>query len=228
VTTDDREPAEPPPTRSDPLLRLSDAGEDRSAWITLLTTEHYNLQTSRAATIGEVNGRASIFLGATSATLIALGFQGGGRTPGATTFTAVVLTSLAFLGVVTFLRCLEVAIDDWDFARRITALRAAYSQLVPELAELLSAAAGPEQAASMLRPRQRRWQVLLSAAGTVGVLTSIILGADVGALTYGLGAPLGIAIAAGTGTGLAAAAASVRFQRHRWAGAAAAASFTLG
>ena len=38
------------------LLRLSDAGDAKPAWITLLTTEHYNLQTQRAATINEANG----------------------------------------------------------------------------------------------------------------------------------------------------------------------------
>ena len=64
------------------VLRLSDAGDDRSAWVTLLTTEHYGLQIMRSATIGEANGRASIYLGAVSAGLIALGFQGRGRSPG--------------------------------------------------------------------------------------------------------------------------------------------------
>jgi hypothetical protein len=56
-------------------LRLSDAGDAKPAWITLLTTEHYNLQTERAATISEVNGRASVFLGAVSAGLIAAGLS---------------------------------------------------------------------------------------------------------------------------------------------------------
>jgi hypothetical protein len=48
----------------------------------LATTEHFNLQTERTATIGEANGRASIFLGSVSAGLIALGFatQGGDST----------------------------------------------------------------------------------------------------------------------------------------------------
>jgi len=82
-------------------LRLSDAGDAKPGWITLLTTEHFNLQTQRAATIGEANGRASIFLGALSAGLIALGFQGAatGRTAGTTIFEVLVLSSLAFLGV---------------------------------------------------------------------------------------------------------------------------------
>ncbi len=81
-------------------LRLSDAGDAKPAWITLLTTEHYNLQTQRAATISEANGRASIFLGAVSAGLIALGFQGAnsGRSGGHTVFQILALSSLTFLG----------------------------------------------------------------------------------------------------------------------------------
>lgn len=116
------------------LLRLTDAGDAKPAWVTLLTTEQYNLQTQRAATITETNGRASIFLGAVSAALVALGFQAShGRSGTTTAFQAVVLSTLVFLGAVTFLRCLETALDDWQFSLRITALRAAYAQLVPEL-----------------------------------------------------------------------------------------------
>jgi hypothetical protein len=201
-------------------MRLDDAGDNRAAWITLLTTEHYNLQTSRAATISEANGRASIFLGSVSAGLIALGFAGdGGRSATTTTFQVVVLTSLAFLGVVTFLRCLEISIDDWQFSLRIGRLRDAYAELVPELSIMLRGATGLEQATAMLTRRRQPFQVMLSVAGTIGVVTGIVLGADVGALLYGLGAPLGVAIATGVVAGLAAVIASVRFQRARWAGA---------
>ena len=79
------------------LLRLGDA---KPAWITLLTTEHYNLQTQRAATIGEANGRASVFLGAVSAGLIALGFHGvgHGRSAGTTIFEVLVLSPLVVPG----------------------------------------------------------------------------------------------------------------------------------
>jgi hypothetical protein len=109
------------------LLRLADAGDAKPAWITLLTTEHYNLGMQRAATISEVNGRASIFIGAVSAGLIALGFEGARsrHSAGSTVFAALVLTSLLFLGLVTFGRCLQIAIDDWEFSVRIMRLRAA-------------------------------------------------------------------------------------------------------
>ena len=208
--------------RTRPPLRLSDAGDAKPAWITLLTTEHYNLQTQRAATIGEANGRASIFLGALSAGLIALGFQGAatGRTAGTTIFEVLVLSSLAFLGVVTFVRCVEISLDDWQFALRITALRAAYTQLVPELADLLPAATGTEQATAMLTDRRQRFQLLLSVAGSIGVITSIVAGSDIGALTYGVGAPLAAALSAGTVTALLAVGGTIRFHRARWKGSA--------
>src|SRR5690242_8757473 len=98
-------------------LRLSDASDAQSGWIGVLTTEHYNLAMLRIATISEANGRASVFIGALSAGLIALGFQGvgHGRSAGTTVFEMLVLSSLAFLGLVAFLRCVEVSIDDWEF-----------------------------------------------------------------------------------------------------------------
>src|SRR4051794_17494812 len=43
---------------------------------TFATTEHFNLQTARALTVSEANGRASIYLAALPGNLIALAFVG--------------------------------------------------------------------------------------------------------------------------------------------------------
>ena len=43
---------------------------------TFATTEHFNLQTTRALTVSEANWRASIYLAALSSNLIALAFIG--------------------------------------------------------------------------------------------------------------------------------------------------------
>ena len=43
---------------------------------TFATTEHFNLQTARAVTVSEANGRAGIYLAALSSNLIALAFIG--------------------------------------------------------------------------------------------------------------------------------------------------------
>ena len=211
------EPAAVPPH----LLRLADAGDAKPAWITLLTTEHYILGMQRAATISEVNGRASIFIGAVSAGLIALGFEGAGNrhSAGSTVFGALVLTPLLFLGLVTFGRCLQIAIDDWEFSVRIMKLRATYAQLVPELAGLLAAADGDEAEVTMFSGHWQALQKMLSVAGTMAVITSVVLGGDVGVIVYGLSFSLLAALLSGTAAGVLLMYATARYQWARWCSA---------
>jgi hypothetical protein len=109
--------------------------------------------------------------------LIALGFEGAGsrHSAGSTVFAALVLTPLLFLGLVTFGRCLQLAIDDWEFSVRIMRLRAAYAQLVPELAE----ADTDEAEVIMFAGRwQAALQKMLSVAGSMAVISCVVLGAD--------------------------------------------------
>ena len=204
-------------------LRLTDAGDAKPAWITLLTTEHYALGMQRAATISEVNGRASIFIGAVSAGLIALGFEGAGNrhSAGSTVFAALVLTPLLFLGMVTFGRCLQIAIDDWEFSVRIMRLRAAYAQLVPELAGLLAEADVDETDVTMLSGRWQPLQKMLSVAGSIAVLSSAVLGADAGVITYGATASLAAALCIGAAAGILLLAGTARYQWARWCHASA-------
>ena len=199
-------------------LRLSDAGDTQSAWIGVLTTEHYNLAMLRIATINEANGRASVFIGALSAGLIALGFQGvgHGRSAGTTVFEMLVLSPLTFLGLVAFLRCVEVAIADWEFRVRIGGLRGVYAELMPELADVLAMTSGAEESAAMLSGRWQPLQKLLSVAGSVGVLGSMVFGADIGVLAYGVGAPLYAAIGTGACAGTVAAVLIGLYQYRRW------------
>src|SRR5436190_17709097 len=44
--------------------------------VSIMTTEHYNLQAGRSLTTAETNGRSSLFVGAVSSGLIALTFVG--------------------------------------------------------------------------------------------------------------------------------------------------------
>jgi hypothetical protein len=195
-------------------LRLSDAGDAQSGWIGVLTTEHYNLAMLRIATINEANGRASVFIGALSAGLIALGFQGigHGRSAGTTVFEMLVLSSLAFLGLVAFLRCMEVSIDDWEFG----VLRGVYAELMPELADVLTMTSWAEESAAMLSSRWQPFQKMLSVAGSVGVLTSVVFGADIGVLAYGVDASLFASIGTGACAGAAGAVLTGFYQHRRW------------
>src|SRR5688572_25082665 len=69
-----RESAGPPASEQARLLH--GLGDRLGPAITCATTEHFNLQTARAATVSEANGRAIIYLAALSSNLIALAFIG--------------------------------------------------------------------------------------------------------------------------------------------------------
>jgi len=199
-------------------LRLADAGDAKPAWITLLTTEHYNLQMQRVATISESNGRASVFLGAVSAGLIALGFESAGNVSplGRMVFRVLVLSPLVFLGLVAFMRCLEIAIDDWEFVTRITRLRHGYHQLVPDLAPLMAQAVADEGVVVMLSARWQPLQKMLSVAGSVAVITSVVSGGDVGVIAFGVSHSLAGAIGAGSVAGALLLGWATWYQWGRW------------
>lgn len=148
--------------------------------------------------------------------MMALGFEGAGslHSAGSTVFAALVLTSLLFLGLVTFGRCLQIAIDDWEFSVRIMRLRAAYAQLVPELAGLLAEADTDEAEVNMFADGWQALQKMPSVAGSMAVISSAVLGA--GAVAYGLSASLPAALLAGIAAGTVLMFATARYQWGRW------------
>jgi hypothetical protein len=80
-----------------------------SQLVSIITTEHYNLQTGRSITTAESNGRSSLFVGAVSSGLIALTFVGQIAHLGTAffVFSLVVIPTLVFMGLITFERVLQ-------------------------------------------------------------------------------------------------------------------------
>lgn len=200
-----------------PPHRGLDLGADVPAsWWTVLTTEHYNLQTQRAATISETNGRASIFLGAVSAGLIALGFslRPGPPTAGVVAFGVAVLGALTLLGLLTFIRTVQTSIDDAAYAGRIEVLRNAYAELLPALAPVLSSARGQDSYLEAVR--RGWWQRLVTVSASLAMITSLLAGAALGLLIYGSTSQLLVGlIAAALLTG-AAVVVLMGVQRRLW------------
>src|SRR5215468_2146518 len=95
--------------------------DPRPAPVTFITTEHFTLQGARASTIAESTGRATMFLGSVSGGLIALGLVATATQLGTAfyAFGLIVLSLLAFVGVVSFERTLQSGIEDYGYARRI-------------------------------------------------------------------------------------------------------------
>jgi hypothetical protein len=149
---------------------------------TFVTTEHFNLQTARAVTVSEANGRATIYLAALSSNLIALAFIGQMSRLGVAfyAFALILLPVLAFVGVVTFLRLVQSSIEDIAYAHRIGLLRSFYLGVAPELEPYLVVVRKTRSAAPSDGERlaPSAWQLTLTAAGMVAVVNSVVMAAS--------------------------------------------------
>ena len=182
--------------------------------VTFASTEHFNLQTARAITVSEANGRASIYLSVLSSSLIALAFVGQTYRLGMAfhAFALILLPALAFVGAVTFLRLVQASLEDLAFAHRIALLRDFYLRLSPELAPYLVVLRENDPGS---RATPGGWQLTLTTAGMVGVVNSIVVAACGGLALSALGvASLGIPLAAGALAGAGAFALHLRHHRR--------------
>jgi hypothetical protein len=182
---------------------------------TFATTEHFNLQTARAVTVSEANGRASIYLAALSGNLITLAFVGQMSRLGATfyAFALILLPVLAFVGVVTFVRLVQSSIEDLAYANRIALLRSFYLRVSPELEPYLVVARPPAPAhGERLAPGA--WQLTLTTAGMVAVVNSVVVAACAGLVLEAAGVH-SLAIPVAVGAVIGAAAFTLQERHHR-------------
>jgi hypothetical protein len=182
--------------------------------VTFATTEHFNLQTARALTVSEANGRASIYLAALSSNLIALAFIGQMSRLGVAfyAFALILLPVLAFVGTVTFLRLVQSSLEDIAYAHRIALVRSYYLRVAPELEPYLVVLRGTQAAPFHGAPGA--WQLTLTAAGMVAVVNSVVVAACAGLVLVAAGVPsLTIPVAIGAVVG--AGAFSLHHRHHR-------------
>jgi hypothetical protein len=211
-----REPAETAPSGQARLAQT--LGDRLGPAVTFATTEHFNLQTARASTVSEANGRASIYLAAVSSNLIALAFIGQMSRLGTAfyAFALILVPVLAFVGVVTFHRLVQSSFEDIAYAQRIGRLRDFYLAVAPELAPYVLVVRGPHAEAVLHGERvgPSSWQLALTTAGMVAVVNSVVIGACAGLLLEVLGVDsLAITLAAGAIIGVATL--SIQRSRHR-------------
>jgi hypothetical protein len=193
--------------------------------IAIMTTEHYNLQSERSMTIAGANGRASLFLGTVSTSLVTLAFVGGisrvgaGLGQGFYVFVLVLFPALVFLGLVTFKRVLQSAVEDIVYARGVNRIRHLYQEYALQMRPYFVLLAHDDEASVMasfaLHPT---WaQTFISTAGTIAVITSILLGGFVGVLLASLfSLPLGVAVGGGIVTFLASGWILQRYLWKEW------------
>ncbi|HKF38261.1 MAG TPA: hypothetical protein VKB35_15300, partial [Ktedonobacteraceae bacterium] len=145
-----------------------------SQLVTIMTTEHYNLQTGRAMTIAEANGRASLFVGAVSSGLIALAFVGQLSHLGTTfyVFSLIVLPTLLLMGLLTFERVLQSGSADFMYASGINRIRLLYLEYAPQMQPYIILSPYFEREETLARQAMHPlWlQIFLSAASMIAVI----------------------------------------------------------
>jgi hypothetical protein len=181
---------------------------------TFATTEHFNLQVSRAVTVSEANGRASIYLAALSSNLIALAFIGQISRLGVAfyAFALILLPVLAFVGTVTFLRLVQSSIEDIAYAHRIALVRSYYLRVAPELESYLVVLRATRAAPFFETPGA--WQLALTAAGMIAVVNSVVVAACAGLVLVAVGVH-SLAIPVAVGSLVGAGAFSLHERHHR-------------
>jgi hypothetical protein len=190
----------------------SPSGLDRGALVTLLTTEHFTLQGSRASTISESSSRAALYVGALSSSLIALGFLGQASEfeTAFDIFALVVLPTVYLLGLFTHVRVVQSSIEDIFYGCAINRIRGVYRQLAGSEARYFLLGGHDDVygvLANMGLGKPSRWQLYLTLATMVAVVNSVVGGTTVALAVGVLGASLVVSVL----TGAVALVASLAF-----------------
>jgi hypothetical protein len=188
--------------------------------LTTLTTEHFTLQGARSQTVSESTGRAALYLGSVSSALIALGFvsQASGSGDLFDVFTLIVLPTVYVLGLFTFVRLVELSIEDISYGRAINRIRHYYLEHAGEDARYFLMS-GYDDAPGVLRNMgitATRWQLYFTASAAIAVVNSVVGGtAAAFAVDVAFDPPLGVSIAAGAVIALASFVLHLRADRAR-------------
>ena len=186
----DPDPDRDPDARSTDQSRLPTADEaidalaDRAgAFYSALMNEHFVLESARGITVSEASSRASLYLTTLSSGLVAFGFLA--QTDYAMGFLTVVIPVIFLLGIFTYERLVETALEDVAALDAIQRIRAVYATTLPGAAVYFPRPTGPHGPNEMLPiGRRASWVgVFFTTATAIAVVNSIVAGAGIAIIT---------------------------------------------
>ena len=189
----------------------------------MLTTEHYTLQGARQACLQDMQGRATLFLYSLSAVMVALGFMASasGSREHFTVFSVTLLSALWVLGILTFLRVGQLAVEDTIIVFGISRIRHRYLELQPTLEGTFVRAihddlTGLQDEVGAFRSW---WQSLMPTTTVVSFVDSVVGGADLSViLSASLHVSLTVAVVAGVVAGVLNMIVLTLISARLWAG----------
>ncbi len=206
--------------------RLDD--EQRKTMLQFMAAEHSALQAGRSATIFETGSRSGAFLGIVSSALVALAFVGQVSRLGTAffAFALVLLPTLFFVGLASFERALQSAIEDTVYARGISRIRHLYVEMVPQAEKYFVGSIHDDFAATMAstsggyyeQAMARPWlPPFLTTAGAIAVVNGVIAGSFAGLLLRAVVVEsLPLSVGAGIVVFLVSVFLQQRHQAARW------------
>jgi hypothetical protein len=199
---------------------VSSDDDRRAAFEAALGYEYFGLQGLRSSSIGEASTRAGLYFTALTGTVLALGFLAG-NTDAVRWVAYAALPIVVLLGLLSFLRLVEVGIEDVLALRAINKIRAYYSGLVPEAAEFFPRPGRTQAVNTMVDTgsHRGRGRGSLTIASSVGVVNTLVCGASVAFAVADWGLPAPAAAAAGGAVAVVVGWLIFRYQYHRFVAA---------
>ena len=190
------------PTHVPPLGPLGESAGPHT--LQILMTEHWSLLASRGFVYTETIGRTSIFVAAITGSVVALALVAQATEVGDSffAFALVLLPVVYFLGVVTFVRLIQVNWEDTRWVQGMNRIRHGYLDLAPELEPYFVTSRydddmGILQSAVAMRKWPSPAQGFVAIPGVVGVIDSVVAGAIGGIAAIALDLDTAAALALG-------------------------------
>jgi hypothetical protein len=193
-----------------------------SQLVSIMTTEHYTLQTGYSISNSEVNGRSSLFVGAVSSALIALAFVAQISHLGTAfyVFSLVVIPTLFLMGLITFERMLQANNATLKYARGINRIRHLYLEYAPQMQPYFILSAHDDTRGILADMGVTHphvwWEGFFSAAFMIAMINSVLAGSFVGLLLAAFTLPLAVTTSAGVLTFLLSVGLHLRYQWRKW------------
>lgn len=194
------------------------SGIDDPRALDILTTEHSSLLATRTIGTQEMFGRATIFVSILSATVVALAFLAQATHFGRETlsFALLMICVALFIGLVTFIRSVELNFEDARCVAGMDLLRQAYLEIVPELEKYFVSPHEPKAEREPLahgspQRLENLGRSLTTTSSVVAVLNSVLVGSLAGGVARLVGIPLTAALAIGAGVSLISGVLHARY-----------------
>jgi len=199
------------------MRKRSMTEKEQSLALQILTTEHFTLQTARSAFVYESTGRINLFLAAVSSGVVAIAFVGQTSRFGESffAFSLVVLATLVFIGLATYVRVQQTAVAEVMYERGMNRIRHFFVESVPDIQRYFVLSVHDDLAGTSQNEaiRGMRMQPLFTASGMINVVNAVLVGAFMSLL-------VAVTVKAGllldVGCGIAAALVTLVLQlRHQ-------------